>query len=119
MACKRFVGSIPIASTESPWSEAISGQGLFAYPPNVATFSVAFGVAGYVRAQHGSREVRMAPRASVRWNEAKQRWMAWVRFPDGSRRKVERVEKADAEADLNELLAMRAAGGEPVPRRQR
>ena len=29
--------------------------------------------------------------------------MAWVRFPDGSRRKVERVEKSDAEADLNEL----------------
>ena len=61
----------------------------------------------------------MAPRATVRWNESKQRWMAWVRFPDGSRRKVERVEKANAEADLNELLALRAAGGEPVPRRQR
>jgi integrase len=45
--------------------------------------------------------------------------MAWVRFPDGSRRKVERVEKADAEADLNELLAVRAAMGEPLPRRQR
>jgi hypothetical protein len=45
--------------------------------------------------------------------------MAWVRFSDGSRRKVERVERADAEADLNELLALRAAGGEPVPRRQR
>jgi integrase len=61
----------------------------------------------------------MAPRATVRWNEAKQRWMAWVRFPDGSRRKVERVEKADAEADLNELLALRAAGGELLPRRER
>lgn len=61
----------------------------------------------------------MAPRATVRWNESKQRWMAWVRFPDGSRRKVERVDKADAEADLNELLALRVAGGEPVPRRQR
>ena len=45
--------------------------------------------------------------------------MAWVRFPDGSRRKVERVEKADAEADLNELLALRAAGGDPLPRRER
>lgn len=41
----------------------------------------------------------MAGRPSVRWNEGKQRWMAWVRFPDGSRRKVERVEKADAERD--------------------
>jgi hypothetical protein len=26
MACKRFVGSIPIASTEESWSERISGQ---------------------------------------------------------------------------------------------
>src|SRR5437660_1054529 len=32
--------------------------------------------------------------------------MAWVRFPDGSRRKVERVEKADAQRDLDELLAL-------------
>ena len=61
----------------------------------------------------------MAPRATVRWNEGKQRWMAWVRFPDGSRRKVERVEKSDAEADLNELMALRAAGGDPLPRRER
>ena len=44
-------------------------------------------------------------RPSVRWNESKQRWMAWVRFPDGSRRKVERVEKRYAQADLDELLA--------------
>ena len=60
---------------------------------------------------------------SVRWNEGKQRWMAWVRFPDGSRRKVERASKADAQADLDELLAIRAAGGEgtdaTAPRRQR
>lgn len=61
----------------------------------------------------------MAQRATVRWNEGKQRWMAWVRFPDGSRRKVEQVDKADAEADLNELLALRAADGEPSPRRER
>jgi integrase len=45
--------------------------------------------------------------------------MAWVRFPDGSRRKVERVEKVDAQADLNALLAQRAAAGKPVPRRER
>lgn len=61
----------------------------------------------------------MAARATVRRNEGKQRWMARVRFPDGSRRKAERVEKVDAEADLNELLALRAAGGEPLPRRGR
>jgi len=34
--------------------------------------------------------------------------MAWLRFPDGSRRKVERVDKPDAEADLKDLLAERA-----------
>lgn len=61
----------------------------------------------------------MASRPTVRWNEGKQRWMAWVRFPDGTRRKVERVEKADAEEDLRELLALRARGGEAAPRRER
>jgi len=45
--------------------------------------------------------------------------MAWVRFPDGSRRKVERVEKADAQRDLDELLAMRAQSLDPGPRRTR
>jgi integrase len=45
--------------------------------------------------------------------------MAWVRFPDGSRRKVERIEKADAERDLNELLALRAEAGTAGPRRER
>ncbi|MCP4959265.1 MAG: hypothetical protein GY925_08370 [Actinomycetia bacterium] len=39
--------------------------------------------------------------------------MAWVRFPDGSRRKVERVEKADAQADLDALLTVRAQNAEP------
>jgi integrase len=61
----------------------------------------------------------MAPRATVKWNEKSQRWMAWVRFPDGTRRKVERVDRSDAEALLNELLALRATGSEPTPRRQR
>jgi hypothetical protein len=42
-----------------------------------------------------------------------------VRFPDGSRRKVARVEKANAQADLSVLLAQRAAAEKPVPRRQR
>jgi hypothetical protein len=45
--------------------------------------------------------------------------MAWVRFPDGSRRKVERVDKAAAEQDLNELLALRAEEASPGPRRLR
>ena len=58
-------------------------------------------------------------RPSVRWSESAQRWMAWVRFPDGSRRKVERVSKADAQHDLDELLALRASAESPGPRRQR
>jgi integrase len=45
--------------------------------------------------------------------------MAWVRFPDGSRRKIERVNKADAQADLDELLALRAQSLDPGPRRSR
>src|SRR5688500_347598 len=61
----------------------------------------------------------MASKPRVRWNESKQRWMAWVRFPDGSRRKVERVEQADAELDLTDLLALRAQAGAPGPRRER
>ncbi|MGH2668364.1 MAG: hypothetical protein ACRDH5_04460 [bacterium] len=32
--------------------------------------------------------------------------MAWVRFPDGSRRKVERVDKRAAQKDLDELDAL-------------
>lgn len=43
--------------------------------------------------------------------------MAWVRFPDGSRRKVERVDKAAAQRDLDELLALRAQSIDPGPRR--
>jgi integrase len=46
--------------------------------------------------------------------------MAWVRFPDGSRRKVERAEKAAAQADLDDLLTLRAqaAGPDPVRTKQ-
>lgn len=61
----------------------------------------------------------MGSRATVKWNETTQRWMAWVRFPDGSRRKVSRVDRAEAEAMLNELLALRASGSDPTPRRER
>lgn len=61
----------------------------------------------------------MAAKPAVRWNESKQRWMAWVRFPDGTRRKVERVEKADAEQDLNDLLALRAQAAAAPERRDR
>ena len=45
--------------------------------------------------------------------------MAWVRFPDGSRRKVERVNKVDAQRDLDEMLALRAQSLDPGPRGQR
>jgi integrase len=61
----------------------------------------------------------MAKRPTVRWNEAAGRWMAWVRFPDGSRRKVERVEKAAAQRDLDELVALRAQSIEPSPRHEK
>lgn len=57
----------------------------------------------------------MAKRPTVRWNESKQRWMAWVRFPDGSRRKVERAVKADAQADLDALVTLRAQSKLPDP----
>jgi integrase len=50
---------------------------------------------------------------TVRWNDKKQRWMAFVRFPDGSRKSVERINKADAEADLVALLNRRADVGAP------
>ncbi|MEO1064747.1 MAG: site-specific integrase [Actinomycetota bacterium] len=61
----------------------------------------------------------MAARPTVRWNESKERWMAWVRFPDGSRRKVERVDRADAQADLDKLLIQRDQSESPDPPRTR
>ena len=61
----------------------------------------------------------MASKPTVRWNESNGRWMAWVRFPDGSRRKVERVDKRAAQKDLDELLSLRAQALEPPPRRER
>ncbi len=61
----------------------------------------------------------MAQRPTVRWNEKAGRWMAWVRFPDGTRRKVERAEKADAQRDLDELLSARALSIDPGPRQLR
>ncbi len=41
--------------------------------------------------------------------------MAWVHFPDGSRRKVEHIVKAEAQADLDVLLNLRARGQGPTP----
>lgn len=61
----------------------------------------------------------MTQRPTVRWNEKAQRWMAWVRYPDGTRRKVERVDKAAAQRDLDELMALRAQSLDPGPRRAR
>src|SRR2546422_10889478 len=61
----------------------------------------------------------MASRPTVRWNESAGRWMAWGRSPDGSRRKVERVERAAAQRDLDELVALRAQSLDPLPRRER
>lgn len=61
----------------------------------------------------------MAQRPTLRWNDKKQRWMAWVRFPDGSRRKVERADKADAKAALDDLLSRRALEEASEPVRER
>jgi hypothetical protein len=44
--------------------------------------------------------------------------MARARFPDGSRREVERVQRTDAEADLQKLLAERASSGVPPAGRE-
>lgn len=48
---------------------------------------------------------------TVRWNEKKQRWMAFVRFPDGSRCKIERVDRAMAESELSAALVRRSEVG--------
>src|SRR3546814_17934153 len=61
----------------------------------------------------------MAQRPKVRWNEQRQRWMAWVRFPDGSRRKVERADKIDAQSDLDALVELRMQSLDPGRRRAR
>ena len=58
----------------------------------------------------------MAQRPTVRWNEQKQRWMAWVRFPDGSRRKVERAERQPLRPTSTTCspFGPRRAGPDPV-----
>jgi len=61
----------------------------------------------------------VASKPTVRWNAGNGRWLAWVRFPDGSRRRVSRVDKSDALNDLAALLALRAEGDAPSPRRAR
>jgi transposase InsO family protein len=45
--------------------------------------------------------------------------MAWVRFRDGSRRKAERIDEAQAEQDLAELLRQRDEAQLPGARRTR
>ena len=45
--------------------------------------------------------------------------MAWVRYPDVTRRKVERVDKTDAQGDLDRLLATRAERRDPEQARLR
>jgi integrase len=66
-----------------------------------------------------SEVIAMAGQPTVRWSESAQRWMAWVRFPDGSRRKVERRNKGEAQRDLQALLALRDGGQELGARQQR
>src|SRR3546814_15597044 len=61
----------------------------------------------------------MAQRPKVRWNQQRQRWMAWVRLPDGSRRNVERADKIDAQSDLDAPAEMRMQSLDPGRRRAR
>jgi hypothetical protein len=85
LLCKQgVVGSNPIVST----TKAL-----------VRGHKVVSGRSGFRRRSHFGRSlfaswlrrgVTVARKPSVRWNESKQRWMAWVRFADGTRRKVER-----------------------------
>jgi integrase len=116
-------GSIPFASTVKALIRGLLVRAFLMYSPDVAIFSVAFRLVGYDPAQSGAwtGRSRLTRRQKRRSGGARRSSVGWrgVRFPDGSRRKVERVEKADAEADLNELLALRAAGGGPLPRRER
>ena len=52
----------------------------------------------------------MARRPSVRWNDARQRWMAWVRFPDGSRRITRARERFGACQPATPCYVQRGAG---------
>lgn len=61
----------------------------------------------YLENRPDPKSPKMTRQPTVHWNPKKQRWMSWVRMPDGSRRKVERIDKAKAVDDLNELLAIR------------
>lgn len=47
----------------------------------------------------------------LHWSETERAWISSVRFPNGSRKPVKRVNKEDAQADLDRLLVLRASGG--------
>jgi len=122
MACKRLVGSIPIASTDR---KALVRRYFWSGLLHVSTRRSQF-----ERSLWGGW-LRPAQRAgtgrSRRWRPGRQcggtrgssaGWRGCAsRTAQGV--KVERVDKSDAEADLNELLALRVAGGDPRPRRER
>src|SRR2546423_2833313 len=114
LLCKQgVVGSNPIVST---LKAQVRGPGLSLWlggDCRRSQFERSLWVHGYVWG------FVMASRPTVRWNESAGRWMAWVRFPDGTRRKVERVDKAAAQKDLDELVALRAQSLDPGPRRER
>src|SRR5438046_826822 len=60
----------------------------------------------------------MASKPTVRWNESNGRRRRWARVPEAGGRKADRVDKATAQRDLDELLSLRAQALEPPPRRQ-
>src|SRR5258705_5374496 len=114
LLCKQgVVGSNPIVSTVKAQVRAPGLSLCLNGDCRRSQFERSLSVDGYVWG------FVMASRPTVRWNESAGRWMAWVRFPDGSRRKVERVDKAAAQRDLDELVALRAQSLDPLPRRER
>ena len=119
MACKRSGVRIPQLHPKSPAQRRFLARWLRRVAGDVARMSVAFWTVGYVWRGYVRLGAGWRRRPTVRWSEGAQRWMAWVRFPDGSRRKVERVRRADAEADLQKLLAERASAGVPPAGRER
>ena len=105
------MGSSPIVSTGKPQVRGCADRSISFDPCGRSHLERSLLLVGYVE-----RDALMAREPTVRWNETAGRWMAWVRFPDGSRRKVERVDKADAKRDLDELITLRAQSIDPGPR---
>ncbi len=94
LLCKQEVdGSIPFVSTMCSMVAGPAPAALLGHSPH--------------RPLRGSRRPSLAPLVPdtlTHGSMPQPREMAWVRFPDGTRRKVELVDKADARHDLDEFV---------------